>query len=225
MRKYESHAADGVQQPRAATGFQLAAQVSDEYVDDVGVGGEVVAPHQFQQLCARQHRGLVLGQHGQQVELTLGQVDVDAVDPGAPARDVDLQRADRDGFRGRRRGGSAAAQQRAHPRHQLGQHERLDQVVVGAGLQAGHPVVDRAARGQDADRHVVVHRPQRGHHADAVQHRHVDVEHDRIRPGFGGAAQCLGAVDCGRYLEAGQPQSALQRRKHVGVVVDNQNPG
>src|SRR5690348_8891812 len=44
--QYESHAADGVQQPGPAAGFELAAQVSDEHVDDVGVGGEVVAPHQ-----------------------------------------------------------------------------------------------------------------------------------------------------------------------------------
>src|SRR5271166_5140418 len=29
--------ADGVQQPRAAVGLQLAAQVADEHVDDVGV--------------------------------------------------------------------------------------------------------------------------------------------------------------------------------------------
>src|ERR1700753_482743 len=97
--QYESHAADGVQQPGAATGFQFAAQVADEYVDDVGVGGEVVAPDQFQQLGARQYCGLVFGQHGQQVEFALGQVDVDAVDPGPPARDVDLQRSDGDRFR------------------------------------------------------------------------------------------------------------------------------
>ena len=34
----------------------------------------------------------------------------------------------------------------------------------------------------------------------------------------------FGAVDRGRHLEPGQPQSAFQRGKYIGVVVDNQNP-
>src|ERR1700724_1646106 len=37
--QHESNSANCVQQPGAAVGLQLAAQVSDEYVDDVGVGG------------------------------------------------------------------------------------------------------------------------------------------------------------------------------------------
>src|SRR4029077_7835204 len=40
----------------------------------------------------------------------------------------------------------------------------------------------------------------------------------------GGAAQGLGAVDGGRYLESGEAQSAFQRGKHVGVVVNDQDP-
>ena len=39
---------------------------------------------------------------------------------------------------------AGAAQQRAHAREQLAQRERLDEVVVGAGVQAGHAVVDLA---------------------------------------------------------------------------------
>src|SRR5690242_12341460 len=94
----KTDAAHGVQQSGCAAGLQLAAQVTDEDVHDVGVGGEVVAPDQLEQLGPRQHGGLVLGQHGQQIELTLGQVDVDAVDARASAGDVDLERADRDGL-------------------------------------------------------------------------------------------------------------------------------
>ena len=37
-----------------------------------------------------------------------------------------------------------AAQQRAHAREQLAQRERLDEVVVGAGVEAGDAVVDLA---------------------------------------------------------------------------------
>jgi len=50
----------------------------------------------------------VFGQHREQVELALGQVDVDAVDAGAPAGDVDLERANGDGLRRERRGGATA---------------------------------------------------------------------------------------------------------------------
>ena len=46
-------------------------------------------------------------------------------------------------------GGVAAAQQRAHARDQLLQRERLDQVVVGAGVEPGHAVGD-ARRGRSA---------------------------------------------------------------------------
>ena len=45
-----------------------------------------------------------------------------------------------------------AAQQRAHPREQLLERERLDQIVVGAGVEAGDPVADAVARGQHQDR-------------------------------------------------------------------------
>ena len=53
---------------------------------------------------------------------------------------------------------SAPAQQRAHARHQLAQRERLDEVVVGAGVEAGDAVVDRVARGQHQDRAAVAAR-------------------------------------------------------------------
>src|SRR5271165_4557540 len=87
--QHEPDPTDGVQQPGTAVGLQLAAQVADEHVDDVGVGGEVIAPHQLEQLRARQHRSLVLGKDRQQVEFPLGQVDVDTIDPGPTTRDVD----------------------------------------------------------------------------------------------------------------------------------------
>jgi hypothetical protein len=46
---------------------------------------------------------------------------------------------------------AGAPQQRAHPRHQLAQRERLGDVVVGAHLQADDPVHLRVARGQHQD--------------------------------------------------------------------------
>ena len=47
------------------------------------------------------------------------------------------------------------AQQGAQPGEQLLQGEGLGQVVVGAGVEALHPVADRVAGGQHQDRYVV----------------------------------------------------------------------
>ena len=116
-------------------------------------------------------------------------------------------------------------QQRFHPRHQLGQHEWLDQVVVGARLQTGDTVVHRAARRQHTDRDIVVHRAKRSDDGDAIEHRHVDVQHDGIGPGLGGTAERLGAVLRRRNVESGQPQATLKGREHVVVVIDNEHPG
>jgi hypothetical protein len=44
----------------------------------------------------------------------------------------------------------AAAGQGSQPSRQLGEVERLDQVVVGAGVKAGDPVGDGVPGGQDA---------------------------------------------------------------------------
>jgi hypothetical protein len=59
---------------------------------------------------------------------------------------------------GGRGGGAPTAQQRLHPGYQFGQNEWFHQVVIGAGLQARHPIVHRAAGREHTHRHVVVHR-------------------------------------------------------------------
>ena len=73
---------------------------------------------------------------------------------------------------------AGAAQQRAHPRQQLAQRERLDEVVVGAGVQAGDAVVDLAARGEHQHRRAVAALAQAPAHLQAVDAGHRDVEDD-----------------------------------------------
>ena len=48
--------------------------------------------------------------------------------------------------------GTAAPQQRAHARHQFGNRERLDDVIVGADREAAHALGFLAARGHHDDR-------------------------------------------------------------------------
>ena len=128
--------------------LELAAQVADEDVDHVGLDVGRVAPHEREQLVAREHLAGVADEHVEQVELAPGEAELAAVAGGDVAA-----RVDDDVARDVRAGalGAVAAQQRLEPRGQLGDRERLDQVVVGAGLQAGDAVLDLVARGQHAD--------------------------------------------------------------------------
>ena len=74
----------------------------------------------------------------------------------------------------------APPQQRAQPRPQLAQRERLDEVVVGAGVEPVDAVVDRVARGQHQHRRAVAGRAQPAADLEPVEPRHRDVEHDRV---------------------------------------------
>jgi hypothetical protein len=51
----------------------------------------------------------------------------------------------------RRQGGPRAATQRAHPRDQFGESERLSQVVIRAEIEPVHPVPDPGRGGQHQD--------------------------------------------------------------------------
>src|SRR5580698_2976951 len=53
---------DGVQQSRLVFSLELAAQVGDDYLDRVGRGERVIAPHLVEQALARDHDPLVAHQ-------------------------------------------------------------------------------------------------------------------------------------------------------------------
>ena len=61
-----------------------------------------------------------------------------------------------------------AAQHGAHAGVQLVELERLDEVVVGAGVQAGDAVAERVARGEHDHRRRVLARAQRAQHVEAA---------------------------------------------------------
>ena len=48
-----------------------------------------------------------------------------------------------------------APAERADPREELVERERLDEVVIGAGIEAFHAVSHRSARGEHEDGHLV----------------------------------------------------------------------
>jgi hypothetical protein len=72
--------------------------------------------------------------------------------------------------------------------------ERLGQVVVGAGVEAGNPLRDRVAGGQNQDRQVVASAAQLTAHLEAVEPGHHHVEHHGIGPFIGYRVERLDAV-------------------------------
>ncbi len=132
----------------------VLAEFGPQPLDVHGDGGqvaEVPVPHPLEQFLAGED-GVGVGQEEhQQVELAVGQTR-----PVAPAtvteRDavatVSAPTVISNGTVGGRRRGRAA-QHRTDPQRQFARAERFGQVVVGAGLQPGDPVV-LLARGRSA---------------------------------------------------------------------------
>ena len=89
---------------------------------------------------------------------------------------VERQVADDVAARAARR---AAAQQRAQAGEQLLALERLDEVVVGAGVEALDAAVERVAGGEHEDRHVAVGAQAPGD-LDAVELGQAEVEDDQV---------------------------------------------
>ena len=123
---------------RAAQLRQLAPHVRDVEVDDVRVDVGLGAPDRIQDLLARDDPALVADQVGQQSKLARGEIHALLPDPGDVALLVELEIAGREA---RRRGDGRAPAERANPGEQLGERERLGQVVVRArrrGRPPGH---------------------------------------------------------------------------------------
>ena len=130
--------------------IDLLAQPAHQHVDDVGLRVEVVFPDVRQDHRLRDDLAGVAHQVLEQRELARPQIDRLAAARHAARQQVEHQIVDRQRRRlGRARG---AAHQRLHAGQQLGERERLGQVVVAAGLQAAHAIVDRAARAQNQHR-------------------------------------------------------------------------
>ena len=84
--------------------------------------------------------------------------------------------------------GRRAAQLRAHARQQLGEPERLGDVVVGAGVEPADGVHLAVLRGQEHDRHRRALLAHALAHLEPVDAGQPDVEHQQV----------VLAVDAGR---------------------------
>ncbi len=167
-------------------------------------------------------------EHLQQGELRAGQFDGPAAARDLPGGEVHAQvgegeRLVRLGLGGHRHRVGAAAQQGADAGEQLVQLERLDQVVVGARVQAGDPVADRVAGGEHQDRGGVPRTPDAAGRGQPVHARHLDVQHDQVRLVGRGLLQGVRAVDGDLGVVPLEGEAALEGLAHGRLVVDDQD--
>ena len=112
---------------------------------------------------------------------------------------------------------------RAEPRQQLLQRERLDHVVVGAGIEPRHAVAEAVAGGQHQDRHAVAVRAQAAAYGQPIEIRHGDIEDDRVRSAYAHLRQRRLAVRRRRHVEPLAAQRPAERFGDPGVVVDDED--
>ena len=116
----------------------------------------------------------------------------------------------------------AAAQQRAQAGQQLLALEGLDEVVVGAGVEALDARLERVARGEHEDRHVVG-RAQPARHLHAVELGQPEVEDDEVGVERRRLVERRLAVGGDAHLVALQAQRALQDLGDLLVVFDDEH--
>src|SRR5580700_8555900 len=135
-------AAQRVDQRIGLLAVDLAAHTTDIDVNDVGGGIEMKVPDVLQQHGAGYDAAFVAHQIFQQLELLGQQKNVLAAPAGPPRHQVDGEITDpQDGLLD---DGVAAPAERLDARQEFDEGKRLHQIVVAAGAQAPHPVVDLA---------------------------------------------------------------------------------
>src|SRR4051812_14656573 len=126
-------AADRMEETRLIAGFELPSQVGDEHLDRVRGCERIVAPDLLEEALSRHDDALVAHEVLEQFELALRELDEAPLAAHLVRVGVQLQVADDERRAPARR---AAAQQRAQPGEQFLALERLDEIVVGARVQA-----------------------------------------------------------------------------------------
>jgi hypothetical protein len=72
------------------------------------------------------------------------------------------------------------ANQCPQPRQQLTKRERLDEVVIRAGIESAHPIVELMTSGQHQDRRPHPILAERSAYGEPVESREHHIEHDRV---------------------------------------------
>lgn len=177
-------------------------------------------PRVVQQFVPCEHDPGVREEVDEQVVLLLGEAHRLLVDAHLARAEVDGDACDAQA--GRIAGGIRPAHHGLHARHQLPGGEGFGDVVVGAELEAGHPVCLVAPGGEDDDRDVA-EALESAQHVEAVHVGEADVEqHQGERPPPE-LAERLAAVARPDDPVLLVQQVLLHEGAHAVVVLDEQD--
>lgn len=201
----------------------LAAELADMDIDDVGVRQEAVVPDVFQQHAARHHLAGAVHEIFQQLELGWQQLDGTIIAPGGAGNEIEHERAD--AKRGRWRGDRRAAQQRLDAGGEFNEGEGLDEIVIAAGLQARHPFIDRAERAHHQNRGRDALGAQFGQHREPITLGQQAVEDQQIEAPAARLGETLRAGHHMPHLIAARLQIGDDLAGEFGVILDQQDGG
>src|SRR5436190_1465483 len=204
--------------------FELLAEVANVHVDRPLVAVLRVAQHVLEQLGAGGHPAWLAREREQDLELEEGQLHLLAVALDLALAGVDAQRAAHE--RLVRRLLSAVhprpSQDRLHAAAQLAHRARLDDVVVGAELQAEHAVGDLFGFGSehdDRDRALGADAPA---DLEAVELRQHHVEHHEVERLLADLVERLLAVERGYDVVTLAAECAVEELLNGLLVVDDE---
>ena len=137
-------------------------------------------------------------------------------DRGEPDR-VDFQVRDAEDLRLR---AGPTPQDRPDAGEELGEGERLDEVIVRPQLEAPHPVGDGVHRGQEQDRRVPPGFPQLGDDRPALAAGEHHVEHDQVIVARPGQVQAVVPAECDVNCEPRLDEALAHVVDRLAVILD-----
>ncbi len=207
-------------EPRLSAGLQLLPEVADVHLADVLVALEVVSPDTSREVgLGNDLPGLA---HEVEQEPVFGRRQGETAHP-APrvvAPGVELEIRDPKDLRRR----LAPAKHRAQMRGQDLEAERLDEVVIGPGVQPDDLIARRILGGQHQDPEIGLLATDLPTDGEAVRSGHEHVEHDRVGSPFADGAQREDAVRRRPHLVALACQRPCEDARHAVIVVRDEHP-
>src|SRR5882672_3745816 len=200
---------------------ELAPQVADIDIDDVGLTVELPAPHALGDLGSAERLPGMAQQVFEYGELARRQHDLLRTARHSARTEIH-RNVSRDEFV--RRPQHGPPQERADAGEQFGERERLDQVVVGAGVEAGDAIIDGVPCREQQDRRRHAPLAQIAQQREAVELGQEDIEQDdvvgrrqRVVARFNAVA---GQVD----RVSGFAKALAKRARDAAFVLDDQQP-
>ena len=170
---------------------------------------------------AGEHKRGGTHQFGQERGFTIRQLHLNSVGCGStdpPGNEVKPQSP---GLQHRRRI-VAAAHQRPDPGQQFGNLERLDQIVLGPGVETFNPVLDRSAGGEDQRGRGDSARSQHCHQFGTIHDRQTTVADHRVEVAGQAEVQALLSVERGLDPVALAAEQVDQHGAQRAIVLDEQ---